>query len=145
MFTFIKKYFGVVVILAVIASGVGAYYYIDNQRVEIADLKKTSGDLKEANDKLTENATKRVDSDKTTDKVVEETKKEEVKVVAAKTQASIYVENKLAEINKKYDEKEKTERNAELRATEISLERAKGMWLAYCLKEPVEQACKWGV
>lgn len=142
MFTFIKKYFGVVVILAVIASGVGAYYYIDNQRVEIADLKKTSGDLKEANDKLTENATKRVDSDKTTDKVVEETKKEEVKVVAAKTQASIYVENKLAEINKKYDEKEKTERNAELRATEISLERAKGMWLAYCLKEPVEQACK---
>lgn len=142
MFTFIKKYFGVVVIMAVIASGVGAYYYIDNQRVEIADLKKTSGDLKEANDKLTENATKRVDSDKTTDKVVEETKKEEVKVVAAKTQASIYVENKLAEINKKYDEKEKTERNAELRATEISLERAKGMWLAYCLKEPVEQACK---
>jgi polyhydroxyalkanoate synthesis regulator phasin len=60
----------------------------------------------------------------------------------AKTQANLYVEKKLIAIESKYALMEKNAINAERKRVEISLERAKGLWLTYCLQEPLDVACK---
>ena len=81
-------------------------------------------------------------SDAVTEGGKQELKQEEVKIDKAKSQANLYVENKLAAIEKKYAAMEQTAANQERKRTEISLERAKGLWLTFCLQEPQQQACK---
>lgn len=83
-------------------------------------------------------------SEVVTEKVVEAVKKEETKQEKAKSQAAVYVNTKLAEIEKKYATKEPSPTNEQRKNVEISLERAKGLWLTYCLQEPEEEPCKYG-
>lgn len=81
-------------------------------------------------------------SDDMTETVKAEVKKEEAKPVAQKTLAQQYVDNKLDAINDKYAKLEQSAANEERKRAEISLERAKGLWLTYCLQEPQVAACK---
>ena len=94
------------------------------------------------NENLKKELVKKVQSEAATESSKQETKQAEVKVDKAKTQANLYVEKKLADIEKKYAALEQNGANQERKRTEISLERAKGLWLTFCLQEPQEQACK---
>lgn len=101
----------------------------------IVQLTKEKEDLKKE-------MIKKGESEAVTELVKEDLKKTEVKHEKAKSQANQYVEKKLTEIEKKYSAMEQSAANAERKRTEISLERAKGLWLSYCLQAPEEQACK---
>ncbi len=107
---------------------------------------KTQGDtiirLTGENKKLRADAAAKARSDVVTETVKEAVKQEEAKPIQTKTLAEQYVENKLAQIEEKYAAKEKSAANEERKRTEISLERAKGLWLTYCLQAPQEAACK---
>jgi hypothetical protein len=80
-------------------------------------------------------------SDSVTVEVKAEVKQEEAKVEKAKTEARVYVEKKVAAIEEKYKAMPPTPDNEGRKAVEVSLERSKGLWLAYCLQEPQDQAC----
>lgn len=111
-----------------------------NDRIDIQE--GTIAQLVADNEELKKEIVNKSKSDVVTQLVKEEVKKEEVKQEKAKTQANLYVEEKLAAIEKKYAELEKSATNEERMRTEISLERAKGLWLTFCLQEPEQQACK---
>jgi chromosome segregation ATPase len=85
---------------------------------------------------------KKVTSDTATEEVKADVKKAEVKQEAAKTQANQYVEDKLKAIDSKYAALEQSKANEERKRVEISLERAKGLWLTYCLQQPQDKSCK---
>lgn len=113
---------------------------IKNQKLEKQEQKitKLEGEKKDLKQEI---ATKE-QSQVITDTVTTTVRQAEVKVEKTKTEANLYVDKKLAEINTKYSQMEATPINQERQRTEISLERAKGLWLTYCLQEPAEQACK---
>ncbi|BAW19059.1 hypothetical protein [Ralstonia phage RP31] len=100
-------------------------------------IKDKDGQIKQ----LKKDAVDKVKSDGVTESVKTVTKAAEAKPVEAKTKAQQYVEGKLGAINKKYDALPHTTANDQRKATEISLERAKGLWLTYCLQEPQVTAC----
>lgn len=111
-----------------------------DDRIKLLDEKVAA--LAADNEQLKTDLVNKGKSEVTTEQVKVEVKVEEGKVAKAKTQANLYVEKKLAEIEKKYSEMEKTAANEERKRTEISLERAKGVWLSFCLQEPEVPACK---
>lgn len=111
-----------------------------NERIKSQEEKIVK--LNQDNEKLKTELAKKAKSETVTETAKQEVKQAEVKVDKAKTQANLYVEKKLADIEKKYAAMEQTAANQERKRTEISLERAKGLWLTFCLQEPLEQACK---
>lgn len=111
-----------------------------NDRID--KLGEEIAQLNTKNEELKTELTKKVKSDIITEVAKEEVKQEEVKQEKAKTQANLYVEKKLADIEKKYAQMEQSAANQERKRVEISLERAKGLWLTFCLQEPEEKACK---
>lgn len=114
---------------------------IQDQQAVIAQKNETIKNKDGEIDRLKQEALKKVASDKQTEAVKAEVKQEEAKPVAQKTLAQQYVDNKLDAINKKYSALPQDSQNAQRKATEISLERAKGLWLTYCLQEPKVAAC----
>lgn len=120
----------------------GNFQIIDakNERISAlnADVERVTTEKKA----LEEVIAKKIESDGVTVKAKEDVVKKEVVIEKAKTVAEQYVSEKLQEIDKKYDDKEKTPVNDERKRVEISLERAKGLWLTFCLQEPEEKACK---
>lgn len=111
-----------------------------DQVIEAKDttIKQKDDDLKQVRQESVQTAKS---ADKT-EEVKAVVKQEEAKPTVAKTAANQYVETKLAAINKKYEALPQDSANAQRKATEISLERAKGLWLTYCLQEPQNAACK---
>lgn len=120
----------------------GGYKLIETKNSRIDTLQTEVKTVKTERDALQDVIVKKVESDDKTEVVVAETKKDETKHEIAKTKAAVYVDTKLKEIEAKYADQEQTEANRQRKAMEISLERAKGMWLTYCLQEPTEKACK---
>lgn len=144
MFSSIKNNVMIFLVLAVITCGAYSYHQhgvIGDNETKIATLNKDVADGKLEIDKLKEKLEKKHKSDEATEKTVATVTKNETNIVSAKTQAAVYVDNKLAAIEKKYADKEKTIQNQQAKETEVSLERAKGMWLAFCLQEPAAQTC----
>ena len=111
-----------------------------NERIKAQGEEITK--LTEDNENLKKELVKKAKSEEVTENSKQETKQAEAKVDVAKTKANLYVEKKLADIEKKYAAMEQTTANQERKSTEISLERAKGLWLTFCLQAPQEQACK---
>lgn len=110
----------------------------DRIKTQATEIIRLNGENKQLKDE----AVKDVQSGQVTEKVKAATKVEEAKPEKAKTVAGVYVEQKLADIEKKYAAKEQNAANTERKRTEISLERAKGLWMTYCLQEPEVAACK---
>lgn len=139
----LKKYalraIWVLVCLAVVW---GNFKFLDYKNKKIDELNTSVTELKAKNEQLSKTIEDKGKSDDVTTTVVADTKEQEVKIVTGKTVAAKYVDNKLAEIEAKYALREQTTENAQRKALEVSLERAKGMWLTYCLQEPEEKPCK---
>lgn len=152
MFGLSEKASGWVIKGLLVAACVGAVWanfkILDAKNQRISDQKT----LIEARDKqieekdteikqLKEEAEKKAKSDLITDAVKEGLKQAETKPIQAKTKAQQYVEGRLEAINQKYSAMPPSAANDQRKATEISLERAKGLWLTYCLQEPQVAAC----
>ncbi len=120
----------------------GNYQVLDAKNDKITALNKNIVTITAERDALEKVIKDKLKSDKVTEKVVEVVQQKETKQEKAKSQAATYVNNKLAEIEKKYAAKEPTPANEQRKNVEISLERAKGLWLTYCLQEPTEDPCK---
>lgn len=118
------------------------YQIIDAKNERLKTQAEEITRLQSDNKKLRDEIQTKAKSDAVTDAVKAEIKKEEAVPVQAKTLAEQYVENKLASIEKKYAAKEQNAANEERKRAEISLERAKGLWLTYCLQAPQTVACK---
>lgn len=121
------------------------HYNLNVAKTSITSLKDSVVTITAERDTLrTANASlaKELKAATATKDIVNDTKNTEVKVDKAATEASKIVSKRLAEIESKYSNMVKNEQNTKLKATEISLERAKGIWLTYCLQEPEEKACK---
>lgn len=145
LFKDLSGYFAGVVIIALLGLNGYTYYNLGTAKFAITQLKDDVVTISADRDALktvNQNLTKALASATATKDVVNETKGTEVKVEKASTEASKIVAKRLAEIEAKYANMAKTEQTAKLKATEISLERAKGIWLTYCLQEPAEKACK---
>lgn len=145
LFKNFSGYLAGVVILALVGLNGYTYYNLGTAKFAITELKDSVVTITADRDALrTANAslTKELASAKATKDVVTETKATEVKVEKAGTEASRIVTKRLLDIEAKYAKMAQTEQTAKLKATEISLERAKGIWLTYCLQEPAEKACK---
>lgn len=117
------------------------YEIIDAKNTRIDSLATEVSNQKGKVTALEEELAKKVKSEVVTEAVKEEVKVAEVKVVKAKTEASVYVEKKVAEIDAKYDALPVNPSNDSRKAVEKSLERSKGMWMTYCLQEPTVSAC----
>lgn len=111
---------------------------ITSLKADVVEITASRDALKTANDSLT----KELAAAKVTKAVIVDTKDKEVKIDKAATEASKIVNKRLAEIETKYTGMEKNDQTSKMKAAEISLERAKGIWLTYCLQEPLEKACK---
>lgn len=111
---------------------------ITKLKADVVEITASRDALKTANDSLT----KELAAAKVTKAVIVDTKDKEVKIDKAATEASKIVNKRLAEIETKYTGMEKNDQTSKMKAAEISLERAKGIWLTYCLQEPSEKACK---
>lgn len=111
-----------------------------NDRVTV--LKGDKVVLEDKNKALKIDIKNKASSDNTTELVKVDVKAVEVKQEKVKTQAAKQVEKKLEEINQKYEKLEQSQINHERKAVEISLERAKGLWVTYCNQAPTEEACK---
>lgn len=120
----------------------GNFQILNAKNERIKTMEGTIGQLQTEKSALEDAISKKVSSDVVTETAKVEVEKKEVKIEKAKTTAEKYVADKLTEIDKKYDDKEKTPVNEERKRTEISLERAKGLWLTFCLQAPEEKACK---
>lgn len=116
--------------------------FIDGLKDKVINLKSDKKVLEEKNKELKTDIKNKVISDDTTEEVKVEVKAVEVKQEKVKTQAAKQVEKKLEEINQKYEKLEQSQVNQERKAIEISLERAKGLWVTYCNQAPTEEACK---
>jgi predicted phage tail protein len=129
-------------------------FQVKNEKIEIQQQTITAKDqvieakddtIKQKDDtikQVREETVKAASSADATEAVKADVKQAEAKPTVAKTAANQYVESKLAAINKKYDALPQDAANEQRKATEISLERAKGLWLTYCLQEPTNAACK---
>jgi predicted phage tail protein len=127
--------------------GVFQMFQAKNEKIEnlTTQYNTKAGELKTMTEKYDAaklELSKKKDSDQATEDVKVIVKEVVVKQEQAKTQANEYVENKLAAIEAKYKDLEKSAANEERKRVEISLERAKGLWLSYCLQEPQNKACK---
>lgn len=139
MLSKIKLWAIVIVVGALLAStGYFGYKYFTTE-VKLEQNKVTT--LTEKNDGLKTDIIKKDSSDAVTAEVKQEVKKEETAVTKAKTAAKISVEQKMKEITAKYEAMEKTAENEKRKQTEISLERARGLFLTFCLQEPEEKLC----
>lgn len=145
LFKRISGYLAGVIIVALVLMTAYGYQKLYTSQLKITDLKAEVVDitakrdaLKTANDSLA----KELAAAKVTKAVIVDTKDKEVKIDKAATEASKIVNKRLAEIEAKYAGMEKNDQTSKMKAVEISLERAKGIWLTYCLQEPAEKACK---
>lgn len=120
----------------------GNYKFLETKNARITVLEENLKTITAERNVLKRTLALKNSSDKATDTAVTATKQDETKHEIAKTKAAVYVDTKLKEIEMKYAEQPVTEASEQRKAMEISLERAKGMWLAYCLQEPAEKACK---
>lgn len=111
-----------------------------NELIEVHE--KTIEQLNKDKEELKKEMLKKGKSEAATEQVKSDLKQTEVKHEKTKSQANQYVEKKLAAIEKKYADMEQNAANAERKRIEISLERAKGLWLTYCLQVPEDHACK---
>lgn len=152
MFGLSEKATGWVLKVAFVGLCVGAVWanfkILDAKNQRISDQKTLietrDNQIKEKDDEikqLKEDAKKKAQSDEVTETVKAGVKQAEEKPIQAKTKAQQYVEGKLDAINKKYAALPPSAANDQRKATEISLERAKGLWLTYCLQEPKVVAC----
>lgn len=118
------------------------FQVIDGRNKHIEDQDRIIVALQNENTQLKIEAVNKVKSDAVTEEVKTVVKQAETKPAQVKTLAQQYVDNKLADIDKKYAELPQSAINDERKRTEVSLERAKGLWLTYCLQEPQYVACK---
>ena len=135
----IIKAISVVLIALVLALG---YKLYQSQKQEISGLNETVEQLKKDKEDLKKELSKKTQSDEVTESIKEEVKEEVKQVEIKKSQAHILVEKKLNDIQAKYATLEQTEENKLRMETEISLERAKGLWLSFCLHEPEANPCE---
>ena len=146
MFNFTSKIKGYLIkgVLAVVCAGAvwQNIQIITAKNDRIATQEQTISKLTQDKEDLKNDIVNRSKSEVVTEQAKEDLKQVEVKQEKAKTQANQYVDKKLADIESKYAVLEQNTTNAERKRVEISLERAKGLWLTYCLQEPREHACK---
>lgn len=143
---------GGIVLAALIVGGLliwGNFKILDTKNEKISNLTNqlttTQGQLTTMTGKYEAaklELVKKTQSDVATEDAKQAVKQEEVKQVAAKTQANQYVDKKVAEIDAKYNQLPATQANTDKKRVETSLERAKGLWLTYCLQAPQDAACK---
>ena len=119
----------------------GNYQLLATKNAKIETMREQVSGLIITNSGLEKTIREKIQSDNVTEEVKTAVKEEEKTPARAKTLANEYVEKKLQEIEKKYAAEEQTELTIERKRVEISLERAKGLWLSYCLQEPKEKAC----
>lgn len=74
-------------------------------------------------------------------KIVKETEDKLRETQGKLTEAEKLIDQKVADINKKYDALPKNDVNAQARKRELSSERVKGLWLSYCLAYPKNVRC----
>lgn len=127
--------------------GVFQMFQAKNEKIENLTTQYNGkvGELKTMTDKYDAaklELSKKVSSEVATEEVKVEVKKAEVKQEKAKTEAAVIVEKKLEAIEAKYAKLEQSKANEDRKRVEISLERAKGLWLTYCIQEPQDKACK---
>jgi Tfp pilus assembly protein PilN len=115
---------------------------IDNLNSQLTSKNTQYDELSGKYEVLKVEVGKKVSSDGVTEAAKTEVKQAEVKQVVAKTQAQQIVEDKLKAIETKYAGMEQTKANEERKRVDISLERAKGLWLTYCIQQPQDKACK---
>lgn len=115
---------------------------IDNLSNQLTSKQADYDTLNGKYEALKIDVSKKASSDGVTEVAKVEVKQAEVKQEAAKAQAAQIVENKLKAIETKYAGLEQTQANEERKRVEISLERAKGLWLTYCIQQPQDKACK---
>lgn len=122
-------------------AGWQGYKVYDGKNKQIASQEQAIVQLKADKEELKKDIIKKVESDGITGASKAEVKEVQAKVEKAKTLANQYVDTKVSEIKAKYEKLEASTANAERQRTEISLERAKGLWLAFCLQEPQHEHC----
>lgn len=138
----IKKIGGYVV-LAVLSLVLffGAKQWIDNKNLRIQaleqSLEKSQKDLKDAREELS----KRNQSNNAATEVVDNLDDGKKADQTDHSKAAEDVRKKVAEIEKKYKDKEDNANNRAMKETEIAVERARGLWRSYCIAEPKAKEC----
>lgn len=119
----------------------GAKQWIDNKNLRIQmleeSLQKTQKELKDTREELS----KRNESNDAGTKVVEDLDDKKKADQTDHSKAAEDVRKKVAEIEKKYKDKEDNANNRAMKETEIAVERARGLWRSYCIAEPTAKEC----
>lgn len=112
------------------------------KNMHITDLNTKLTNAASANKELKNQLEKKGKSDDATQDVVASVKDSLDKQESAQVTTIQYVDRKVVEIREKYSQLPATPDNEARKAADISLERAKGLWVAYCLQDAINEACK---